>query len=103
MMVGRGKCLSKGNLLQMAFPRALVLLFLANMAQSRMAASAPDDASDSQNSAFGNLPPASVSRFVPETSNSWRGNDALRFSSTVARPLFHIFLFTKARLRWTAY
>eukprot|EP00291_Cryptomonas_curvata_P026189 CAMPEP_0172174792 /NCGR_PEP_ID=MMETSP1050-20130122/13867_1 /TAXON_ID=233186 /ORGANISM="Cryptomonas curvata, Strain CCAP979/52" /LENGTH=532 /DNA_ID=CAMNT_0012846819 /DNA_START=56 /DNA_END=1651 /DNA_ORIENTATION=+ len=36
-------------------------------------------------SGFGNLPPASVSRFVPETSDSWRGNDALRFSSTYAQ------------------
>jgi len=36
-------------------------------------------------SAFGNLPPATVSRFVPETSTSWRGNDALRFSSTYAQ------------------
>jgi hypothetical protein len=35
--------------------------------------------------AFGNLPPATVSRFVPETSSSWRGNDALRFSSTYAQ------------------
>mmetsp|Transcript_2198 Transcript_2198/g.5791 ORF Transcript_2198/g.5791 Transcript_2198/m.5791 type:complete len:132 (-) Transcript_2198:1445-1840(-) len=34
---------------------------------------------------FGDLPPASVSRFVPETSGSWRGNDALRFSSTYAQ------------------
>mmetsp|Transcript_27014 Transcript_27014/g.88337 ORF Transcript_27014/g.88337 Transcript_27014/m.88337 type:complete len:512 (+) Transcript_27014:92-1627(+) len=36
-------------------------------------------------SAFGNLPPATVSRFVPETSQTWRGNDALRFSSTYAQ------------------
>jgi len=36
-------------------------------------------------SAFGNLPPATLSRFVPETSTSWRGNDALRFSSTYAQ------------------
>ena len=36
-------------------------------------------------SAFGSLPPATVSRFVPETSRSWRGNDALRFSSTYAQ------------------
>jgi len=36
-------------------------------------------------SPFGNLPPAQVSRFVPETSSTWRGNDALRFSSTYAQ------------------
>ena len=36
-------------------------------------------------SPFGNLPPATVSRFVPETSTTWRGNDALRFSSTYAQ------------------
>ena len=34
---------------------------------------------------FGDLPPASVARFVPETSNSWLGNDALRFASTYAQ------------------
>ncbi len=49
----------------------------ANAQQSLASAATPNG--------FGNLPPASVSRFVPETSGSWRGNDALRFSSTYAQ------------------
>jgi hypothetical protein len=56
-------------------------------------ADTPDDASAVQYHhssltvppGLGDLPPAAVTRFVPEVSGSWRGNDALRFSSTYAQ------------------
>jgi hypothetical protein len=62
---------------------SLWLLLLAVL--SVFVASAGSQLVTELKSAFGDLPPASISRFVPETSRSWRGNDALRFSSTYAQ------------------
>ena len=66
---------------------AVLLLVAAAIVEADVDKLRHDDTSSGpssrSSSAFGNLPPASVSRFVPETSSSWRGNDALRFSSTV--------------------
>jgi hypothetical protein len=61
-------------------PATAVLALLGSLG-----AAAVGTAPHSNEAAFGNLPPATVSRFVPETSSSWRGNDALRFSSTYAQ------------------